>query len=220
MTPRHHLPDDLLAGYAAGSIDEALSLLVATHVSMCATCRARLAAFEALGGSMLDALEGIAVSQESFQRVNARLCACEPMSVQAVSATSKACSSSGLPATLDAYLPADGTGPVWRNVVPGVQTMRLKVGTGETILRLLKIRGGMAVPDHSHHGDETTLVLRGSFSDRGERFLPGDVVVNADDDLHSPVIDEGEDCICLVATEAPLAFKNPVHRAFNLFARL
>ncbi len=38
---KHHLPDGLLAAYSAGSLPEAFSLVVATHVS-CATNVAQL----------------------------------------------------------------------------------------------------------------------------------------------------------------------------------
>ena len=54
MTIRHHLSDPLLIAYAAGNLPEAFSLVVATHVSMCDDCRARLGAFEAVGGAVVE----------------------------------------------------------------------------------------------------------------------------------------------------------------------
>ena len=54
MTIRHHLSDPLLIAYAAGNLPEAFGLVVATHVSLCDECRARLGAYEALGGAVLD----------------------------------------------------------------------------------------------------------------------------------------------------------------------
>ena len=47
---KHHLTDALLMGYAAGNLPEAFNLVVATHISMCDTCRAALAGFDAVGG--------------------------------------------------------------------------------------------------------------------------------------------------------------------------
>ena len=44
----YHLTDDLLMGYASGILPEAFSLVVATHISLCDECRARLASFEAI----------------------------------------------------------------------------------------------------------------------------------------------------------------------------
>ena len=40
MTTRHHIADDLLLSYAAGSLAEGWSLAVATHLALCAECRA------------------------------------------------------------------------------------------------------------------------------------------------------------------------------------
>ena len=54
MSIRHHLTDQLLMAYAAGDLPEAFNLVVATHVSLCDECRARLASYEAVGGAMLE----------------------------------------------------------------------------------------------------------------------------------------------------------------------
>ena len=55
MTIKHHLTDDILMGYSAGTLPEAFNLMVAAHVSLCDDCRARLEAFDAVGGAVLDA---------------------------------------------------------------------------------------------------------------------------------------------------------------------
>ena len=53
MTIRHHLSDPLLMAYAAGTLPEAFGLVAATHVSLCDECRARMEAFDAVGGLSL-----------------------------------------------------------------------------------------------------------------------------------------------------------------------
>ena len=40
--PSHHLPDELLLGYAAGALEEAEALLVASHASLCPRCARRV----------------------------------------------------------------------------------------------------------------------------------------------------------------------------------
>ncbi len=75
-------------------------------------------------------------------------------------------------------------------------------------MRLLRIPAGKPVPEHSHGGRELTLVLAGSFSDETGRFARGDIE-DADENLeHQPIADEGEDCICLAVTDAPLKFRS------------
>ena len=54
MSIRHHLSDQLLMAYAAAGLPEAFSLVIATHVSLCDDCRARLESFDAVGGALVD----------------------------------------------------------------------------------------------------------------------------------------------------------------------
>ena len=51
---KYHLTDGLLMGYATGNLPEAFSLVVATHISLCDECRARLGSFEAVGGALIE----------------------------------------------------------------------------------------------------------------------------------------------------------------------
>ena len=51
---KHHLSQDLLMRYSSGTLCEAFSLAVATHISMCDDCRAAMESFEAVGGALLD----------------------------------------------------------------------------------------------------------------------------------------------------------------------
>ena len=69
MTIQHHLSDPLLMGYAAGSLPEAFSLAVATHISMCDDCRAGLAAYEALGGAVVADCAAQAISEGCLEDV-------------------------------------------------------------------------------------------------------------------------------------------------------
>ena len=54
---KHHLTDALLMGYSAGTLPEAFNLVVATHISMCDTCRAALAEFDAVGGEVMNGIK-------------------------------------------------------------------------------------------------------------------------------------------------------------------
>lgn len=56
-TIRHHVSDRLLMAYATGSLPEAFGLVIATHLSLCDECRARLGAFDAVGGQVIEGCE-------------------------------------------------------------------------------------------------------------------------------------------------------------------
>jgi putative transcriptional regulator len=92
--------------------------------------------------------------------------------------------------------------------------------TNDATVRLLYIPAGCEMPDHGHDGLEMTLGLQGAVLDGGERFARGDVEI-ADEDLeHTPVADIGEDCICLVASDAPLKFRGLLPRIAQPFFRI
>ena len=69
----HHPNDGLLIAYAAGSLDEPLALLVATHLALCPACRSSVGGYESLGGVLLDEIEPEAVSGQALERLFERL---------------------------------------------------------------------------------------------------------------------------------------------------
>lgn len=212
-TIRHHLNDALLMGYAAGHLSEAFGLVVATHVTMCDDCRARLESFEALGGAVIEAEDETAVSTDALARMMARL------EVPVVSAPPKAPRKTSLPAPVAAYVGGDLDAVKWRALGGGVRQAILPTGPKATV-RLLHIPAGQAVPDHGHRGMELTLVLRGAFRDATDRFGPGDLEIAGEDLAHKPVAEAGEDCICLAATDAPLRFAGLMPRLLQPLFRI
>lgn len=213
---RHHLNDALLISYAAGTLSEAFGLIVATHVSLCDECRARLEAFEALGGSVIEADEGESLGDDALARVMARL----DVPVVVAPVVSPLGRRRGvLPSPVAAYVGGDLDRVKWKTIGAGVRQAILPTSKSATA-RLLYIPAGQAVPDHGHRGTELTLVLRGAFRDATDRFGPGDLEI-ADEDLeHTPVAEAGEDCICLAATDAPLRFNALVPRLLQPLFRI
>ena len=63
------------------------------------------------------------------------------------------------------------------------------------------------------------LVLKGAFWDDGVRYGPGDVAVCEDGTVHSPRIDDGDDCLCLAVTEAPVRFTGLAGLVLNRICR-
>ncbi len=211
---RHHLSDALLIGYAAGTLPEAFNLVVATHISMCDECRARMHAFDAVGGSLIDAAESVAVSDDSFEATLRRIAGAPPEPRKRPEARK------GLfPAPLKDYVGGDLDSVAWRRVGGGVSQALLKT-EGEATVRLLRIPGGVAVPDHGHQGLELTLVLQGAFRDEEDVFAAGDIEVADDSTVHKPVAVEGPDCICLAATDAPLQFNGLLPRLAQSIMRI
>ena len=203
----HHLTEALLMSYAAGTLPEAFSLVAATHVSFCDDCRARLAAYEALGGAVLAEAEVAMVSGPE---------ACLARAVAPVHVTPR---SGILPGPLAGYVGGGIEAVKWRPIGMGVRQAILPTSSRASA-RLLYIPAGVAVPDHGHRGMELTLVLQGAFRDATDRFGPGDVEVAGEDLHHVPTAESGQDCVCLAATDAPLRFKKFLPRLLQPLFRI
>jgi len=210
---QHHLTDALMLAYSAGSLPEAFSLTVATHISMCDECRARLGAFDTVGGALLEGTDEVAMTRDSFAATMARIRAARPEVKPAPRRAGL------LPVPLQDYIGGDLDAVRWRPVGMGVRQAILPTSKAATA-RLLHIPAGAAVPDHGHRGTELTLVLQGAFVDQVDRFGPGDIEIVNEDLNHTPVADIGADCICLAATDAPLRFRALMPRLAQPFLRI
>ncbi|WP_136441704.1 ChrR family anti-sigma-E factor [Pacificoceanicola onchidii] len=208
----HHLTEDLIAGYSAGTLPEAVSLAVATHISLCDSCRAALSAYDAIGGAVVDASAPAAVNAGSLDSVLARIHATSDTPVGSI----RPRTNPAIPAPLADYIGHSFDDVQWRPVGLGVKQSILATSS-EATARLLYIPAGTAVPDHGHNGLELTLVLQGAFHDEVGRYGPGDIEVASDDLEHMPVADISEDCICLAVTDAPLRFKGWLPRLAQPF---
>lgn len=217
MSEIKHTPtDSVLMAYSAGSLPEAFSLVIASHVTMCDESRARVSEFEHVGGAVMETVEATPMSDGSFEATLA-LIAQMPEETPVIAMETPA--EDDIPAPLRDYIGGGLADVKWRSVGMGVQQAVLK-SSKEASVRLLRIPAGQAMPDHGHHGTEMTLVMKGAFRDETDRFGPGDIQIATDDLHHTPVAEEGEDCICLVATDAPLKFNSLIPRIAQPFLRI
>ena len=225
MTIHHHPQDDLLLAYAAGELDEAWSLLIATHTALCPACRSQVRAAESVGAALLEdipAAELTGMADDALEKTLAL--ATDPTrgpaddeAAVSRSATANTGDVPVLPQPLRDYAGGDVGGIKWRRLGSSAFHIPLVARRGAPTARLLRIPAGTAVPEHGHNGLELTMVLAGSFVDEGARFARGDVET-ADTDLeHQPMAEAGTDCICLAVTDAPLRFRGPIARLVQPF---
>lgn len=212
MSATFHPSDELLVAYGAGSLDEAASLLVATHLALCPRCRAEVGRIEALGGAVIEDLPPTDLGPDALASVLARL-------DQPLQPAKRARPVAGLPAPLRDYLPADMEALPWKRLAAGIEQAIL-LQTRGIRARLLRIGAGIVVPEHGHGGMELTLVLQGGFADFGRDYARGDVAMADQQIVHSPVADGGETCLCLAVTDAPLKLTGLVGMLVNPFLDL
>jgi putative transcriptional regulator len=210
----------LLAGYVAGNLSLAARALVASYLELNPESAAIVEAMEvACGDSLMD------IAPEPLSDADGMLSAilampqdgegAEGASAAATDETRTDEDMSGeaivLPQPLREFLGlTDGQVP-WKRSLAGFHEYRVD-GEDEASVRLLKLKPGQKMPDHSHDGMELTLVLSGAFSDSTGHYGSGALQI-ADEHLdHQPVVDADAECICFTVVESPLVYRNRLAR--------
>lgn len=213
MNVRHHVSDELLMSYAAGGLSEAWLLAIATHAALCPQCRDGIAGAEAIGGSLIEDIEPVAMPETAFSEIMNRLDG-KKAPAPSPAASVRPFHDAPLPEPLRSYI-ARGTSAAagelpWQRL--GLSAYHIPIPTEDrsAAARLLRIPAGRPVPAHSHGGLELTLVLSGAFTDGDTLFSAGDFQEADQSVTHQPHAVPGEDCICLAVTDAPLRFKSPI----------
>ena len=215
----HHPNDALLLDYASGAASEPMSLLVATHLALCPSCRRKVADYEAIGGALVSNCGSEKISRELKSETLASLDdfldveTCHDTSIGTRSDEPKA----GIPQPLSDYCGEVDNKDVWQWAGFGIKKIPLLETHDKFECYMLAIRGGKKVPSHDHGGSEWTLVLDGAFTDEAGHFSRGDMVEMREGEEHQPMADAGKDCICLVVAEAPVSLTGSVGRFLNPF---
>jgi putative transcriptional regulator len=215
MTRIHmHPSDETLLSYARGNLDAGRRLVVEAHLELCRSCAGMIGALDHIAGKALDAAPPMPLEDATSQKVLQRIAAnpVQPDTQTAIEDTAS------YPYGLHA-LAGRKIGP-WRWVGPGVHWRAVSSPASGARVFMLKAAPGIRMPDHTHTGTELTLVLTGAFSHDGGRFACGDVE-DADSTVdHQPVVEDGEECVCLVAMEGQLHLRGWIGRLMQPFVRM
>ena len=216
MTIRHHPPETMLAAFAAGTLDHGQHIAIATHLVSCLQCRRFRRAMEEVGGALVESLPPAAMSSGAFGKLESRLTEpVRPTASEALPASSEA-DIPGLPRFVRRYRLGS-----WRWVAPSVRVRAIDLPyDSNTRVFLLKSGPGTRMLQHTHTGLEMTCVLSGAFQQEGGRFGPGDFDFGDDTIDHRPLVEPGQDCICLVAMQGELQLRGLLGRMVQPFVRL
>lgn len=202
MSIRHHPQDELLIGYASGSTNEAISLLVATHLALCPECRRKVSAMEEVGGVLFSDLEPVAVEKNAFEKISARLDTAVPSTKTQIPTNGNS-----VPEPLRSYIGGGFDTLKWQHIVGGISQYSI-FRRGAASVRLIRAMPGSAVAMHTHRGEELTMVMEGGFTDATGHYNRGDVQTTSPAISHSPAAVAGGPCINLAVTDSPLIFQH------------
>ncbi len=212
-----HPDNKLLEAYASGSIDAVSGLMVATHLETCTKCRALVNQVEENQANMVS--DASSDYEEAFDAMLSQILQADTITDDVVIRDSASVCVAGksfeLPSTLTRFADLVGS---WRSYGGKVFSAQIDLGE-DTRVSLMYIAENVQVPQHTHKGLESTLVLHGSFSDEDGDYQEGDLMIRDASVKHSPFTKQGEDCLCLTALTEPMIFTQGVARIFNLFGK-
>ena len=167
--------DAFMLDHAAGALPAGLDLAAGLHVALSAGGADRAAAWDAVGGALLEREDVMEVPPARSAR-RRKPGPAPAMSVHDLLATD-----------LDALR--------WRRTI----TQARYAPTGVRGARLMRLQPGQSIPRHSHSALEATVVMCGMLTADGEGFRSGDLMLGLPGEAHKPAAGGDVPCICLVA---------------------
>ncbi|MDN3609204.1 ChrR family anti-sigma-E factor [Vibrio ostreicida] len=212
----HHPEYNMLRAYVEGELDAVDGFSIATHLESCPDCKGKVAELEAQYGEKLCALEG--ESDRAFSAMLDNILAADTLEINV----------NRRPSTIEVggkifQLPRSLTNlrhhiGHWKSY--GGKVFSAPIDLGENCrVNLLYISEGVRIPQHTHKGIESTLVLHGGFCDEDGEYEVGDYLVKDASIKHSPYTRAGEDCLCMTILTEPMVFTQGVARMFNMFGK-
>ncbi len=216
MNVQHHLTDETIQDYAAGSLTASMETLVACHLTVCNQCRHKAMLAENVGGSLFDDMEPAAVAGSAMDLL-ARAAMMPEHSAPSSPASKPAFK--GVPLPLARQLPADLDDLDWRRIAPGIKQFNLSSQHRKHgAFQLLHLDPGVVLSAHSHNDRELTYLVQGSYTDEIGQFKAGDIAdLDGHDQTHQPVVDSKEPCIALIATQSPVNYSGVFSKIMQPF---
>ena len=106
----------------------------------------------------------------------------------------------------------------WAQVGPGIRALPLGL-PGKARAEIIRLEAGLAVPWHTHKGQELTLCLIGEFSDSRGVYGPGDCSISDPTIRHQPRAHKVGPVYALAVTDAGLKFEGFLGAIQRLFGQ-
>lgn len=208
-----------LMDYASGALDEAHSLIIATHIALSPNARRIVHEYESVGGGLLhECCSPVAMTQNALQSVMDRLdCLAEDCAEEC---DGYDCAEADiLPDCLQKYIAPENGALPWKKVYPGLKSIVLQTSCQKSKAEMMRLDHGAFTPEHTHEGYELTLILDGALHDCGQIYSRGDIIIHDDTVTHKPLVDKHLGCICLIVTTAPLHFTGFSGKVLRFFGK-
>lgn len=219
-----HPTDDQLRQYVEGFASPAQSLMISAHVDMCQACQEKV---ELLNQECAEqALQG---ATDGPSNLDADLCSAMISQITELPASegivvdtnlTKGLELDGrefmLPRALQRYAKKTDS---WSKIVGKLWHAPVDLGPIGRADFIYMEKGG-SVPEHTHKGNELTLVINGEFEDEMHLYDSGDFIALDGRHQHTPISNADEGCLVFSIVDQPLHFTSGLARLLNPFSQL
>ncbi len=208
----------LLLDYAAGSLDPALEMIIAAHLTLSPAARRYVAACEAVGGSMMSedcnpaslsagCLESMLAKIDCLEAACAEIEDCPDCCVECCEP---------IPQPIARLFPAEERHTLkWKHALGGMHWVSRRIDGASGNIRMIRADPGFVMPHHMHRGMEITLVLDGAIEDDTGRYVRGDLFIMEAGSHHEQIADRDAGCLCFSVNTLPIRFTGFFTRFLN-----
>lgn len=209
-----HPSSDQLIEFSSGTGASALNIAISTHLHYCSACRRSVSENESTAAVIFEQQSEQTLAADSFENLMARINA-EPAQA-AVKAKPKP---TRFPAVVEKLINSDTESLDWQKPMKNLRVSKILQDECGMILGLHHMKSGGRVPQHTHRGNEISVVIEGGFSDEMGSYGPGDFIHLSTEHNHSPRADADGDCWLLSIVEAPVKLTGPLGWVVNPFLK-
>lgn len=216
----YHPSQRQLAQFVSGDLSPAWSLMVSAHIDMCSYCQSEVKMLTAqYAGESIEAEK-----PQSLDPVLANMLdditELETAMVEEAVPANRHLELDGrkfeLPRALSRF--ADKTDN-WSKLVGKLWQAPVDLGSAGRA-HFIYMESGGSVPEHTHKGNELTLVINGEFEDGHRAYDSGDFILMDSDNTHTPVSHDRDGCLVFSFVDEPLYFTSGIARLLNPFSHL
>jgi putative transcriptional regulator len=219
---KHHPSESALRSFVEGALPSTKAILISAHCDMCPTCLSKTRSFT----------ESIAVDMFPDLRQNPSILR-EYISMFESITNDSTLLNSSYSQTLDTRITLDGREFVlpatlarfadrigeWSHLAGKLWHASVNIGGG-SLAQFIYMDRGASVPEHTHKGNELTLVINGKFIDGGKCYESGDFIELNQQHTHMPTAENYEGCLVVTILDRPLHFTSGWAMLINPLSQL
>lgn len=219
---KSHPNTQQLQQYVAGDLNPAQALIISAHCDMCKHCQQRV---EQINASY--AQEAFSGAETGIEDPQLKQMMEQILALPAAEKVDNTTDDDLVEIELDGkFFPLPralkrfaGHTDSWSRLLGKLWQTHVDLGDGLKGHFIYMEKGGN-VPEHTHKGQEMTLVLDGEFEDERGLYKTGDFITTDGNVTHTPQSNVNEGCLVFSIVEEPLHFTSGLARLLNPFSHL